>query len=77
MDQSQQKSKLVVLLLAIFLGEFGVHNFYIGNIKNGVIQLVLGVLCLGIVSWIWALYEAVQIYQGAVTTDPNGVPFKD
>ena len=80
MDESQQKSKLVVLLLAIFLGCYGVHNFYIGNVKNGVIQLcitLLSAFTLSIVSWIWAIYEGWQIYSGAVTEDANGVPYKD
>ena len=37
------KSKIAAGLLGIFLGVFGVHNFYLGYIKKAVIQLV-GVL---------------------------------
>ncbi len=42
------KSKIVAGLLAIFLGSYGVHNFYLGYIKKAVIQLalVLGALIL-------------------------------
>lgn len=41
------KSKVVAALLAFFLGGFGVHDFYLGNKRNGIIKL-LGTL-LGIV----------------------------
>jgi len=34
------KSKLVAALLAIFLGGFGVHKFYLGDTKLGVVYLV-------------------------------------
>lgn len=34
------KSKIAAGLLGIFLGVFGVHNFYLGYIKKAVIQLV-------------------------------------
>jgi hypothetical protein len=36
------KSKIIAALLAFFLGNFGVHSFYMGNTKKGLIQLVLG-----------------------------------
>lgn len=39
-----EKSKLVAGLLAIFLGVYGVHNFYLGKIKRAVTQLCL---CVG------------------------------
>ncbi len=34
------KSRLITLLLCIFLGEFGLHRFYVGKIGTGVIWLV-------------------------------------
>ena len=36
-----QKDTAVTYLLAIFLGHFGVHNFYLGRIGAGVGQLIL------------------------------------
>jgi TM2 domain-containing membrane protein YozV len=35
------KSRLVALLLAIFLGGFGAHQFYLGKIGRGVAHVVL------------------------------------
>lgn len=36
------KSKTVALLLAIFLGYFGVHRFYVGKAGTGIIWLFTG-----------------------------------
>lgn len=33
------KSRLAALLLGIFLGRFGVHNFYLGRIGRGIAQV--------------------------------------
>lgn len=38
-----EKSKIVAGLLAIFLGIYGVHNFYLGKTKRAVTQLALGI----------------------------------
>lgn len=47
------EKKLVAGILAILLGGFGVHKFYLGYTKEGVIQLILGFLCVGaIIGWI-------------------------
>ncbi len=78
---SSQKEKLIAGLLAIFLGEFGIHNFYLGYTKKAIIQLVICILGsflfgLGTLAvWIWAIIEAVQIFQGKIT-DANGNPLK-
>ena len=40
------KSKLTAGLLGIFLGSYGVHNFYLGYIKKAVIQLSASVLSM-------------------------------
>ena len=38
---TQPKSRLIYILLALFLGGFGVHNFYAGYTGKGVAQLLL------------------------------------
>ena len=66
-----QKNRLAYILLAIFLGCFGVHNFYAGFTKKGLIQLVLGLLSWlilpAIILFIWIIMDIVQ-----VTKDSDG-----
>lgn len=69
------KSRVVYVLLAIFLGAFGIHNFYAGHTNHGLIQLLVSLFTCGFVGWvmwIWALLEAAT-----VTTDAQGFPFGD
>ena len=76
------KSKLAAGLLAIFLGSFGVHNFYLGFTKRAVLQLLISVLTCGIGATaisIWALIEGIFYLVGkeGYTADAAGVPLKD
>ena len=76
----EQKSKIAAGLLAIFLGAFGVHNFYLGFTGKAIAQLLISVLSCGIfavVSSVWGLIEGIMILTGSITTDANGVPLKD
>ncbi|RYD20212.1 MAG: TM2 domain-containing protein [Verrucomicrobiaceae bacterium] len=41
------EKKLVAGILAILLGGFGVHKFYLGYTKEGIIQLLLSLVCIG------------------------------
>lgn len=42
--QVSPKSRLAALLLGIFLGSLGIHNFYLGRIARGVVQCIMSVL---------------------------------
>lgn len=67
------KNKWVYILLGVFLGEFGIHNFYTGYIGRGVVKLLITILSFGYVfwiSWIWAIVEICT-----VRIDSRGVPF--
>ncbi len=69
------KSKIAAGLLGIFLGSFGVHNFYLGYTTKAVIQLVLTVATCGIGSIatsIWGLIEGIMILTGSINRDGDG-----
>ena len=56
------KTKLVALLLCIFLGTIGVHRFYVGKIGTGIVWLLTGgVFCIG---WI---IDIIKIATGSFT----------
>ena len=75
------KSKLTAGLLGIFLGTFGVHNFYLGYTGKAVAQLLITVATCGmgaIVSSIWGLIEGIMILTGSnITTDATGKALAD
>ena len=74
------KSKMAAGLLGIFLGAFGVHNFYLGYTGKAVGQLLLTVLSCGILSFasgIWGLIEGIMILTGSITKDANGIELQD
>lgn len=77
------KSKMAAGLLAIFLGSFGVHNFYLGYTTKAVIQLVctiVGILLSCVVIGvfivmgisIWGLIEGIMILCGKIDRDGKG-----
>ena len=43
MENSNKKSKMAAGLLGIFLGSYGIHNFYLGYTNKGITQVVLTV----------------------------------
>ena len=74
-----EKTKLVAGLLALFLGGFGIHNFYLGYTKKAIAQLLINLIgvwifALGpIVVGIWALIECIQIFTDKIP-DAEGKP---
>lgn len=76
----EPKSKLAAGLFGIFLGVFGVHNFYLGYTGKAVAQLLITVLSCGFLSFvsaIWGLIEGIMILAGEQKCDANGNPLKD
>ena len=71
----EQKSKLVAVLLAFFLGAIGIHDFYLGYSKNGVIKIILTV-CTGFGGAVWALIDFIRLLTGSLDKDANGVELK-
>ena len=74
------KSKIAAGLLGIFLGTFGVHNFYLGYTGKAVAQLLISVLSCGalaLVSSVWGLIEGIMILVGNIDRDAKGNLLKD
>lgn len=71
------KSKMAAGLLGIFLGAFGVHNFYLGNTGKAVAQLLITILSCGVLSFVsgvWGLIEGIMILTGSIAVDGKGNP---
>jgi TM2 domain-containing membrane protein YozV len=71
-----QKDRVVYVLLGLFLGALGIHNFFAGYTGRAVAQLLISILIGWLIVplvavWIWNLVEVVT-----VTRDAHGVPFK-
>lgn len=79
---ANRKSKIAAGLLGIFLGSLGIHNFYLGFNKRGLLQLLLTVCTCGLGALpmqIWGLIEGIFYIIGkdGYTADANGVPLSD
>ena len=68
-----EKSRLVVLLLCIFLGGLGIHRFYVGKVGTGIIWiLTLGVFGIGtLVDFIMILCGSFKDKYGKVVENWN------
>ncbi len=69
--EQSNKSKIVAGLLGIFLGAYGVHRFYLGYTRMGLIMLFTLGGC-----GIWSLIDAIMVLLGKVP-DVHGRPLKD
>lgn len=74
--QGEQKSKMTAGLLGIFLGAWGIHNFYLGNTGRGIAQIIVTCVTCGI-GGLWGFIEGIMILCGSINKDANGVPLKD
>ena len=74
-SNSSKKSRTAYVLLGIFLGYLGIHNFYAGYTGRGIAQLLL-CICTGwmvfplVILFVWTLMEVITI-----TQDANGNRF--
>ena len=63
------KDKIVMALVAFFLGGIGIHNFMMGEKKKGILKIVLSFLC-GI-GGILALIDLIRIAMGTYVANPD------
>ena len=64
------KSRLTYILLGVFLGGLGIHNFYAGYVGRGISQLSLTLLTVWwvfplIAIWLWVLIEVCTVEKDA------------
>ncbi len=74
-QRKSSKSKIAAGLLGIFLGSFGVHNFYLGRTGRGIAQIVATICTCGIAG-IWGFIEGILCLCGNYT-DADGLPLSD
>lgn len=71
------KDKTTAILLCFFLGGFGIHNFYLGENKKGILRLVLTLFCWLIVPAIGVsvlvIIDFIKMLIGSYTFDPEGL----
>ena len=65
-----KKTRLIYILLAIFLGGLGIHNFYAGYTKKAIIQLLCctvgwALIIPGIIGFIWVLVDICTVTKDA------------
>ncbi len=76
--QGEPQSRVLVGVLGIFLGGFGVHRFLMGYTTIGIIQIIVTVVTCGIGAW-WGIIEGIMVLARAQAfeRDAHGRPLKD
>jgi len=72
----EPKQKIVAGILGILIGSLGIHSFYLGNSKKGIIQIVASVFTCGLLG-IWGFVEGIMILIGNIKTDAYGIPLSE
>ena len=72
-NHNNQKSQLIYVVLALFLGALGIHNFYANRWGRGLIQLLLTIGTGMVGSVISSLWSVINIF--TIETDGDGHPF--
>ncbi len=74
--EESERNMYIAAALAFFLGYIGIHDFYLGYTKRGVIKIVLtvvlAIIVVGpVISSIWAFVDFIKILAGSMT-DSDG-----
>ena len=68
-DNLAGKDKMTMILICLFLGGIGIHNFMMGETKKGIVKIVATFLCgLG---GILALIDLIKIATDKYEVDPE------
>jgi TM2 domain-containing membrane protein YozV len=74
-DAMHAKNRTTFLVLGVLFGALGVHSFYAGYTRKGLIQLAVTVFTMGfggLMVWIWAVIDICTI-----STDSDGIAFRN
>ena len=63
------QDKLTMILICLFLGGFGIHNFMMGENKKGIAKIVLSFCCA--LGGIFALIDLIKIATDKYVVDAN------
>lgn len=63
------KDKITAIILCLLLGAIGIHNFYLGETKKGIIKIVFCLLFA--ISAIFALIDLIKMITDSYVVDPN------
>ena len=69
MTDQPPKQMIVALLLGLFIGTLGIHNFYLGHTGRGIAQLLITILTFGIgvlITGPWVLIEIIMMVTGSL-----------
>ncbi len=69
------KNRVVYILLALFLGSFGIHNFYAGYIGRGLAQLLITLFLFWLIVPLFAVWICVIIEMIFIDKYAKGVKF--
>ena len=67
----QQKDKMAAGLLGIFLGSLGIHKFYLGYKKEGVIMLLVSLLTCGAGAAVMSIIGLIEGIMYLTKTDED------
>ena len=60
---AEGKSQLVAVLLCFFLGGLGIHDFYMGYVGKGILQIILSILIVG---FILVIIDFIRLLTGSL-----------
>lgn len=72
MKNNTNKGKMIPLILCLIMGNFGVHRFYMGKWKSGLIMLGL-YLIFPPATGIWMIVDLVKIIKGSLIKNTQEV----
>lgn len=65
------QDKTVMIIICIFLGDLGIHNFMMGETKKGILKLILTFCTAGTISTILTIIDLIKICTDSYEVNPD------